>query len=292
MKLTKTQTGEMYMWGAAFLWSFFPIFSILSFRTVPPLFTAGISMLISAVFFTVLMFKQRRWHELKVRGIWHYLIAATLMNGILVNGLIFIGTSMTTAGNASILTLSELFFSMTILRLWQKEFLSQKQVFGSIFLVAGALLVLFQDKLKINIGNIMIVVAMAIPPIANYLMTQVRNKISAISIIFARSIMGGTALFGISLAFETTPTSSEIYKALPFVLLSGILLFGLSKIFWLEAIHRIPISKGLAMSSVQPAITLIFAFFMLGEIPRPVQLIGLIPMMIGVLMLTDFSRYR
>ena len=65
---------------------------------------------------------------------------------------------------------------------------------------------------------------------------------------------------------------------------------GFSKVIWIESIHRIRISKTISLSSVSPSFTLFFAFLILGDIPTVWQLIGIVPMLLGVYVLTRPSK--
>ena len=64
------------------------------------------------------------------------------------------------------------------------------------------------------------------------------------------------------------------------------MLFGISKIFWIEAIHRISITKASAMTACGPLFTIILAYLVLGDEPTVQQLIGVIPVLIGGVLIT------
>ena len=64
---------------------------------------------------------------------------------------------------------------------------------------------------------------------------------------------------------------------------------GFSKILWIEGIHRIPVGKAVSLEAINPAFTLILAYFILHEIPTKWQIFGFLPIFIGVLFVTDFS---
>jgi drug/metabolite transporter (DMT)-like permease len=71
---------------------------------------------------------------------------------------------------------------------------------------------------------------------------------------------------------------------------NGIFIFGLSKILWVEAIHRIPITKTISLACIQPLLTMIFAYFFLRQSATVVQLLSLVPMAVGMLLLTRRSK--
>lgn len=281
--------GELFVFISAPLWGLFPIFSILAFSTLPPLYTAAFSTLFAVITFAIALTIKKEWHQLLIKSAWKDLLLTTIIIGVIFYPLIFIGLQKTTAGNASIIALMEIFFSMAILRAWKKEHLKRKHILGAAFMVIGALLILFQGELQLNEGDLIILIAAAIPPAGNYFAQQARKKVSSSTIMFVRSILAGLLVLLFAYAFEPTPTFNDINSSLLFLAINGIVLLGLTKIFWIEGIHRIPISKALSLSSINPAFTLIFAYLILSEIPTVWQIFGYIPMIIGILILTEYK---
>lgn len=287
--LTKSQTGELSLLGSVFLWSFFPIITILSLRSLTALAAAGLSTLVAALFFAMWLTYERQWDQLAVKVAWKYILGTILLNGILFYVLLFIGLTKTTAGNASLIGLMEVFFAMFILHLWQKEYLNKKHVLGAVLMVMGAGLIIFPGSFQLNQGDLLILVATVVPPIGNYFAQCARKLVSSVFLLFVRSFFSGLFLLYLAFVFEGLPTKAVVFDALPFLLINGIFLLGLSKIFWVEAIHRIPITKANALATILPAFTLVFAFFILKEIPTIWQIAGFLPIAAGVLLLTDFG---
>ena len=292
MRLSKTQTGELYLYSEALLWSLFPIVTIFSYNSISPLYSAAFSTFAAALFFAVVLTAQKRWKELFVTAAWKYILALTAIIGIAFYSLVFIGIQKTTAGNAGIIFLMEIFFSMVILRLWKKEFLSRYHLIGAVLMALGAFLVLFHGSLNINQGDLIILIATALPPIGNYFIQEARKKVSSTYIMFIRSLISGFFMLGMAYFIETEPSVADIRTSLLFIAVNGFLLLGLSKIFWIEAIHRIPITKAISLASIAPFFTLFFAYLFLSEIPTPWQISGLIPIMLGTWILTDFKTAR
>jgi drug/metabolite transporter (DMT)-like permease len=70
------------------------------------------------------------------------------------------------------------------------------------------------------------------------------------------------------------------------VLIGGFFLMGLSKILWIEAIHRLPITQTISVASIQPLFTMFFAYILLHQAPEWVQLLSLPPIAGGMYLLT------
>ena len=285
--LDKTRQGELFIFSAVFIWSFFPVITILSFNSILPLFSAAFSTLAAAVFFAIIITIHGQWNQIKIKSAWANIFFATLFIGIIYYALLFVGISKTTAGNTSIINLSQVFFSMLILRIWGKELLNKKHIMGAVLIVIGAFIILFQGSLEVNIGLLIILIANMFTPIGNYFQQKAREKVSSVFLMFFRSFLGGIFLLFLAFSLSDAPSLINFSNSLIFILINGFILMGLSKIFFIESIHRIPITKSLALGAIGPAFTIIIAFFVLKESPTVWQLLGFLPMFFGVLFLTN-----
>lgn len=288
--LTKTRQGELYALAQASLYSFFPIFALLVYRSMTPLYCAALSTLIGALFFAIILTIQKKWHEFKIKSAHIDILVATLLIGVAYYALVFIGIKKTTADNASIMLLMEIFFSLFILRLWKKEFLTKSHITGAILMSIGAFLILFQGGIRINAGNVIILGATALPPIGNYFAQKARQQVSSTMIMFIRSLISGVFLLFLARFIDPAPTAAQFSQSLVYIASIGFLFMGLTKIFWIEAIHRLPITKTVAFESLCPLFTMIFAYFILHEIPAAWQLFGIIPIFAGIWLLTTCPK--
>lgn len=289
--LTPAQKGEIYNFFGALLWSLFPIVTLFSYHAVAPLFAGALSTLFAALFFAILLTVRKEWHELTVKKSWKDIMVATVLIGIVYYALMFIGIQKTTAGNAGIISLMEVFFSLFLLRLFKKEFLKKSHIAGAVLMSLGAFMVLFQEGIEVNKGNLLILIAAAAPPLGNYFAQEARKKVGSNAIMFLRSLISGLFLLLLAYGLELPPSAQELALSIPFIFANGFLLLGLSKILWIEAIHRIPITKAIALNSVTALLTLFFAYFTLKEIPTLWQIVGVAPMLIGIFLLTDFRNW-
>jgi len=238
-------------------------------------------------FFAVVLTVRREWSDFFVYSAWKDLIFITLIIGVGFYGLMFLGIRQTTAGNASIVALMEVFFSFVILRLWGKEFYGLKRMAGAVLMLVGAFTVLFRGADGVNIGDLLILFATAIAPVGNFFQQRARLKVESNFILFVRSIGAGFFLLVLAYLTEKHVQVLELHQSIIFLFINGFFLLGLSKIFWIEGIHLIPITKANSLSSIKPAFTLVFAFFLLHEVPTLWQILGLVPIIIGVWLLTS-----
>ena len=292
MSLSRTRTGELYVFFEAILWSLFPVLSRFSVQSFPPLFTAGLSTLISSLFFAGVLTFKKEWHELGVRAAWKDILLVTLYIGVVFYAILFIGLRYTTAGNASIMALMEVFFSFSILGVFLRhEYVRLRQVIGAICMVGGALLVLLPKTAGWHGGDILIALGTIFTPLGNRYAQRAREKVSSECIMFVRSMVSGIVLLILSVFVEPLTTIQNIPSGMTLTvfLLNGFLVLGYSKLLWVEAVYLIPISKAISLASIAPFFTFLFAYLLLGEQMSLWQMASLFPILLGVYLLTRSS---
>ncbi len=295
INLNKEREGEIIILVGALIWSFFPIITKLTYSNIHPFLSLSISTFFATIFFAVIISFRGKWQDLKNKSARFDILMATFIVGILFYGLIFWGISLTKAGNAAIIMLMEIFFSYLFFNVWKKESFRKEYLIGIILMAIGALIVLFPKDFAFRTGDIIILFATMIPPLGNYFQRRARKKVCTECLLFVRSFITAIFMILISLSFFQLPSINDIQSSLIFLVINGIFIFGLAKIAWVEAIHRISVTKCLALNSISPFFTLIFAYYILTELPTLWQIVGLIPMIIGIYFLTfkksfSFSR--
>lgn len=292
MSLNCNRPGEAYILLSACLWSTFPVITILSFGTLSPFLSAGMSTLFAAVFFACLLTAKREWPLLLKREAWKDILLTTLCIGVAFYGLLFTGLRYTTAGNAAILSLMEVFFSFVILGLLLRhEPLFTRTIIGAACMVLGALFVLLpRGTGGWHAGDVLVIAATAFAPLGNRASQRARKLVTTNVIMFLRSVISGIFLLLLAKLFEPPVAISAVFASLGFLLINGIFLLGLSKILWIEGIHRIPITRAISIESITPLLTLLVAWFVLYESPSVLQVASLVPIAAGMVLLTKSSR--
>ena len=286
MSLSPRRRGELFILTGTLLWSLFPVVTILTFSRLSTFMAAGLATLVSAAFFAVLLTMKGRWSDFLKKAAWKGMLLTTLYIGIVYYGLVFIGIKFTTAGNASIMSQMELFFAFLLLSVVLKhERISTQQVIGSVSMVLGAVLILLPKASGWHIGDAIIVFATMFPPIGNKHAQSARALVSSEAIMFCRSFFSGIFLLLLGGIIEPLPSIAALSASVPMLLLNGILLLGYSKILWIEGINLIPITEATSICSINPLFTLLFAFLLLHEHVTSVQILGFIPIAVGMLLL-------
>jgi len=283
--MTQEREGELYMLGVSVFESWFPILSIIALSAIGALHTYAFALLISLVFFFFIIIKKKLFHELKNKESYKPLFLTSFWITTLFV-LIFLGMRYTTAGNVSVIIFLQLFFSYVYFNVFGKEKIDFIHALGAFIMGLGAIIVLFPDELVFNKGDLLILIAAAIAPIANLYSQKARKFCSSELVLGFRTFFALPIISFLAWYFEPELSLENIKTALPYVLIIGLFIFGISKIFWMEALHRISVTKVSAMVALVPVLTLLFAYLYLGEVPDFRKLIGVAPILMGAYLLT------
>lgn len=283
--MTKEREGEMLMVGLAILESWFPIFSIVAMSYIGALHTYMYSLLIALAFFIMIMYKRDRFKELKNKAAYKDLLLTSFWITSLF-ALVFIGMRYTTAGNMAVIIFLQLLFSYLYFNVFGKEKMHTLHVWGAFIMGMGALIILIPDEPTFNKGDLLILIAAAIAPLANLYQKRAREFCSSETILGFRTFIGLPFIALMAWAFEPAVEYNAFVSALPSLLFVGILIYVVSKIMWIEALHRTSITKLSAMMGLVPMMTLIFAYFYLHEVPELRQVLGIVPVLVGGYLIT------
>jgi drug/metabolite transporter (DMT)-like permease len=292
MQISETRKGELAMLGESLISGLFPIISLLSFESIPPLFSLGGSWVFTSIFFLFIVALRNRWEELIKIDVLKDIIWVVLFIGVFYYGLFFFGLQFTSAGNAGIILQMELFFTFLFFNIWKKEALTKEHLFGAGLMLAGTLIIFLPQIINLNFnkGDLIILASTAFPPVGNYFQRKLKKKVSGESIIFLRTVLSLPFIFLLAFVLKTQSVDILNTKTILFLLLNGILILGVTKILWLEAIIRISVTKANALGSIKPLITLIMSFIILKQVASNWQLFSIIPMLLGVYLLTKIPK--
>lgn len=277
--------GEYFLLAEEVLWGWFPIVTLLCYRHVAPLWAMAMTILISTLAFALTCFWQEQWHELSRRSAWPDLAWASLCIALLFL-LLFSGLSHTTAGNAALILFLQVFFAYLYFNLFQQEAMAPAHTAGVVLMGMGAFLVLFPGETALNRGDLLVLLAAMLAPVANRYQQRARRHVSATTLLFFRNLASLPLLFLLAWLFAPLPTAADLAATWWLLAVNGILLMGLSKIFWIEGLHRLSITKMSALTALSPLFTMAFAYPVLGEVPGFRQIMGVLPILAGGVLIT------
>jgi drug/metabolite transporter (DMT)-like permease len=282
--------GEIYMVILAFFESWFPIIILFTYQFLTPVFSYAFTMFFAAFILTFFSVIQGNLISLKDKEGMKYLFLTTLFITLLFL-CVFLGLKYTTASNMAVILFMQLFFSFLYFNVIGNEAISSKSILGAILMGAGAIGVLFPEDLNFNKGDLLVLIAAMLAPIANYYQKRARAYYSADVILSFRNMISFPILFLIAFFIEPLPSLENLLMALPYLLISGLIIMGLAKILWVEAIYLISITKATALSALVPLFTIIFAYIVLNETPTVLQIISSLPIIIGGYFITRKTEH-
>lgn len=287
----RERLGEWALFASAFLWSLFPVLSRLSLQSISPLWLAALSTWAAVLFFITVVTLQGTWRD-ATQPAWRDVLLTGLIIGTAFYALTFIGLRTTTAGNAALLNLVEILTSYLIISVWLgHERVGRQQWIGSLALGLGAAMILAPKvRLAWSSGELLILLAVTIVPFGNIAAKRARALVSSSWLMLVRSTFGAVSLTALAWFYEGSLPVSAAYQNWWLIVVNGSVLLGLSKILWMESIHRIPITKSLSLTAIVAPLTLLFAFLILREPVSWIQLLALVPMLYGLRLLLQKTK--
>ena len=283
--MTKEREGELLTVGLALLESWFPILPIVAISHIGALHTYAFSLLVSLLFFLIMMQRKNLFVELKNKKVYSDLLLTSFWITTMFV-FVFLGMQYTTAGNMSVIIFLQLLFAYLYFNIFGNDKMDKMHTFGALIMGVGAMIILFPKELELNKGDLLILIAAAIAPIANFYSKRTREHCSSETILGFRTLFALPVVAFFAWIIEPEISYANMYEALPYVVLIGLLIFGVSKIMWMEALHRATITKISAMMALVPMLTLLFAYLYLSEVPEVRQILGIVPVLVGGYLLT------
>lgn len=287
--MDEEKRGEILMFFEAFAYALFPIFVRSSSGFLPPVLFAGGSMFLAGIITLIFLAYQGKISELFHRQALPYMAAGTFFIVIIFYNIMFIAGQKTTAGNLGILQQTEVFWTFLFFGLLGLEKITKKRILGGVLIFLGTIFILAKSfSGTIQVWDILIVLATIIPSFGNFFQKKAVRMVSPIAHLCFRSLWGGGILLFGGLFWGTVDFDILFsQKSIFLIFLNGVVVFGIAKICFLEAMKRIDVSKAIALNSAAPALTLVIAFFFLNEVPTVEQISGLLVMIIGIFLLID-----
>jgi drug/metabolite transporter (DMT)-like permease len=279
---TRETRGVILALISAALWGIFPVMVNRGSQRIPPLTFAAISTLLAAAGSFVYAAFNRKLSELREKEAYVSLLMITLCIVIIPYTLFFIGSSMTSGINTSLLLLSEIIFTLLFTPLIGEKTTVEKLV-GAAGVFGGALLILYNGTFHLNLGDIMVIASTATYPVGNFYAKKALNQVSPPIILFVRFFLGGLFMLPIALLAEGRSHMAPVaFADWPILLFTGLILLGVGKIIWYEALRRLDISKAISLGMTFPLFSIILLVGIFKEPVSRYQWTGIGIMMVGV----------
>jgi drug/metabolite transporter (DMT)-like permease len=277
--------GEVYALALSVLEGLFPILSLITVTALGAVTAYLYTIVIATLFFLLLLFHKNKSAELLRFDAYKELLLTSLFITLLFVS-IFISLKYTTPANVAVIMILQLFFSYFYFHIIGSEKMEPLHTLGAFIMGIGAIIILFPADFKINTGDLFVLFASAIAPIANLYQKRSREKVSSITIMTFRNLVAIPFLIALAYTLEMPSNPFESLHVSIILILNAVLVFVIAKILWVEALYHISITKLSALVTLIPIFTVGFSYIFLGDIPSLRQVLGMAPIIIGALMIT------
>ncbi len=281
---SKKRIAERLILMQAIIEGLYPIIVHYGVGKMPALLFAGLTSTVAAAGLFLLMFVWGRMKELKNKKAWKYLLAVAVFNTVLAQVFIFEGARFTSGVNTAILLQAELPLTFLIYALLFKEHLGRAKLTSGALILMGTLLVLFNGTLKFNIGDLLIILGTLSYPFGNFFAKKALKEVSPVVALFIRNITGAPLLLGLSLAIgENWPQAiPAVRDHFELIVVNGLLILVVAKMLWYTGLKNLHVTRAIPIVLTAPAFSLIYAFFLLNEVPTIYQLLGITATLTGL----------
>ncbi len=280
-KNKEERLGELIIMIEVFMHSLWPVGAHYGATQMPQIQFLGLIFLISSGLFLFTTWRRREFSQLwKLKNLL-WLSAYTLFFMTLPYLLIVYATRFSSAINTTLLTQSEAIFAAILGFFILGEDLSRNKVLGISFILLANAVILYNGEALIDPANLVLALAPFLFVFGNMIAKKLQGEgVGWSPLLLFRTVAGGACLLVLSYFVEgAQPIEPRLW---PFLILFSFFIMGVSKILWQLALHRLDVSKVTGLGMIYPFMSLIIAYFWLGEIPNEYQWIGVLFTAIGV----------
>ena len=196
----------------------FPVLTVIAYANdLPPLTTLAWSSLIATIFFIVLVTVRKEWKDnvANTKALKDILLSIFFI-AVIYHFLFFLSLEFTSPQNVSLLGTMEIVFGFIILGLiFKREPVSRNHFIGAMLMFVSAGMILLQNKTAFNIGDLIILVAVAIAPIGNIFSKRALHQVSLSYLLFMRSLGAAIIFFIAAYMFEGIITTDILITSIP-----------------------------------------------------------------------------
>lgn len=283
--MKREREGELFVITLCLIESWFPILSLFAIPLIGALYSYSLVIAIATtVLLSILVWKKQLYQLVNPEAQKDLLLTSFFITLLFI--LVFLGLKETTAGNMAVIIFLQLLFSYLYFNVFGSEKMTPLHSWGALLMGIGALVVLFPEEISLNRGDWLILAAAAVAPVANLYQKRARRYVGSMAILTYRNLAALPVVVLLAWWFEPLPEFQKFEAALPYIAAIALLVYVAAKILWVEALHRISITKVSALTAVLPIFTLFFAYLVLNEVPSLRQLAGIVPILIGGYLIT------
>lgn len=280
--LSEETIGVLLVLVSIFFFGLQPVLSKYAVGFIHPLFLGALLALVGSIVPVPILLKKREINELVSKKNLAYLLLIAISGTVVTSILFLVGAQLTSGINASLLLQAEPIYATLLGFYILKEQVTGKQVFAMFLIMSGVGVIVYGGTLSSNLGDILILLTPIGWQLAHVTVKTIVKQTGTYVIAASRFLYAGIILLMLSTIFGVNQfdlLSQPHYFGL--ILFLGFMV-AVGYILWVEALKRISLMKATTLIAPYPVISVIFAWFILSELPSVFQITGLIAIIIGM----------
>lgn len=273
--------GEWFGLGTCLMYAFWPIGANFIAKQMPPIqFLAYVTLLgaVPVLISTLYLRQFKQFFRARTLAI---LLLYTVLLAVIPYIIITYATQFTSAINTGFLTQTEGIYGAILGWLIFKEKIGRNKALGFGFIFVANFLLIYNGGVNFSWANLAIAVAPVSFVLGNILAKNLQSEgVGWAPLLLFRNGVGGLIILLMASLAEDVAVPPE-HLLWP-ILLMGLTVFGIEKIFWQLALHRLDLSKATAIVITAPVFTFVLAYFFLGEVPDLFQWLAFLLTIIGI----------
>jgi len=265
---------------------------------------AFVPMLISTIFFIPLLWAENKKRKVSERRTWkdlRYFIIPGLIGVFLMQYLYTVGSTLTLASNAGIITLTIPVLVAIFASVLLKEKLNIVRIIGFVIAIVGVLLTSLPDIKGANLsegiylkGNLIFLLACACAAFFNtYSKLLVDKNYTELEILVYCSLVGSIACIPLLIWVEPLNFSTIIHsgRTVLFGLLElSFIVYGVSMLLFFYILKRMDVTQAILGNYLLPFFIALLGIILLNEKITATMIIGGIIIFAGTLMVTVYEK--
>ncbi|MGC9347408.1 MAG: DMT family transporter [Anaerolineae bacterium] len=187
-------------------------------------------------------------------------------------------------GTASLLSQTAVLFSLGFGVIWLRDRLSGRQVVGALLALAGVFVISFQPGDYLRIGSLLVVASALMYALHAALTKRYGGEMDLTEFFFYRLAFTTAVLLVLALARGTL--SWPGLRAWGLILIVGTVDVVLSRALYYVALRRLSMSVHTIVLTLSPVAAITWAYLFFGTLPTPLQLLGGLAIISGVLIVS------
>lgn len=264
-----------------------PIFGGLSVKVIDGVLLVFLSSIIGFLYFLPYLIKNKNFGILfSKNNFLPFLLIANFGSALPFCCLLY-ALKFTTPANTAILNQFELLYSFIFSVIFLKEKITVKQVFASLLIVLGGVVLMAGSIKNINLkGDLIVIFSVWMFQVSHIAAKKLSANIPCQVLAAAKNLYALPLMLLLLVIYADTifiKPDTAFYGVLFYM---GIIRYGLSYLLWFRAIQKLSLPKATAIALSYPALTLIFSCLFGFDKLTLYNFIGLILSMLGALMLS------